>query len=82
MIVDRTEDPIKYFGSNIVGNIVDYRSSSNEEKEHEKKEEDTPSKRKFESSTEATTTSVPIATKAIKPSTPPTQVAVVTTIAV
>ena len=43
MIIDRTEDPFKDFGAKIVGNIVDYSSSSDEEKDQNPKKDDAPS---------------------------------------
>ena len=36
--VDKSEDPFKDFGSNIVGNIVDYSSSDEEEDKETTKE--------------------------------------------
>ena len=76
VIVDKSEDPFKDFGLAIVGNIVDYSSSTNEDQvEKEKKKEDTFDEKRFgdvSASTEATTTSVPIATVIVRPSTLPT----------
>ena len=75
VIVDRTEDPFKDFGSGIIGNIVDYNNSCDEEEEKEHKKEDVSSKKKFETmstSIETATTSAPIARVIVKPSTPPT----------
>ena len=33
LTMDRTEDPFKYFGLGIVGNTIDYNTSSDEEEE-------------------------------------------------
>ena len=76
MTVDRTEDPFKYFATSIVGNIVDYNSSSNEEKDQKPKEDDAPSENKIESSIEEAISSVPLPVAAATPSTPPTQATV------
>ena len=80
--MDKSEDLFKDFGPAIVGNIIDYSSSTNEDQvEKEKKKEDTFSQKKLGdvlASTEVATTSAPIATVTVTPSTPPTQVAVVT----
>ena len=73
--MDRDEDPFKYFGSSIVGNIVDYSSSFDEEEKKEQKKEDVFYENKFETmsnSTKAATTSVPLEKTIVKPSTPPT----------
>lgn len=75
--VDRTKDPFKYFGSSIVGNIVDYINSFDEEKEQHKKKEDVPFEKKIKSmltSTEATTISAPTATVIVKPASQETMV--------
>ena len=64
--IDKTEDPFKDIGFNIVGNIVDYNSSSDEEKGQEPKEEDAPSK-KIESSIEVATSSVPLVKIVVTP---------------
>ena len=37
VIVDRAKDLVKYFGSNIVYNTIDYSSSSHEEKEQDQR---------------------------------------------
>ena len=39
VIVDKSEDPFKDFGSAIVGNIVNYNSSTNEDEEKEERKQ-------------------------------------------
>ena len=73
VIVDRTEDRFKQFGASIVGNIVDYSSSDEEEKDQELKEEEAPSMKKFYSSSEVATSSVPLTVLVVTPSTSPIQ---------
>lgn len=82
VIVDRTKDPSKHFGTSIVGNIVDYSSSSNEDKGQEPKKEDEPFAKNIEPSIEVATSSVPLVATKITPSTPPTHATVVTVVVV
>ena len=79
VIVDRTQDPFKDFDATIVGNIVDYNSSSDEEEYQKPKEKDATFGKKIESSIDVTTSSVPLASIVETPSTPPTQEILVTT---
>ena len=73
VIVEKTMDPFKDFGANIIGNIVDYNSSFDEEKGQKTKEDDASFEKKIESSIEATTSNAPLPTVVETPSTPPTQ---------
>ena len=71
--VDKSEDPFKYFGPTIVGNIVSYNSSSEEEekiKDVSQKSDEAVSTEKSVVETKVTTPTVTPVTP-ITPSTPP-----------